>query len=177
MPGATSSLCSTWIKSGHDDREFWSPPFPIRHTLFAPFHPPFPTHAILLRTPAVGRRGERIAAGGRGCRSKACNVRGDGRRRRKAVIRNGRRSHPCLIRFRQPASPRVQRGCRGGHHLTGRSNPPPRSSRVSAWRGPFVIRFHSRGPRPAHPPNFIGQTSAEAPPGTKARVAATRSRP
>ena len=59
---------------------------------------------------------------------------------------------PRSIRFRQSASSRVQRGCRGGHGLTGCFHPPPRTSRVGARRGPCLL-FHSEAPRPARPPN------------------------
>jgi hypothetical protein len=83
--------------------------FTIHHSLFAPLlHPPLPHPCHTHTTPAHRRlrRTHRGRAGG-DAGSRTRNVRGKDRRRRKAVIRNGRRGHPCSIRFRQPASPRV----------------------------------------------------------------------
>jgi hypothetical protein len=70
---------------------------------------------------------------------------GEGRRLSVSCLRAG-----CLIRFRQPASPRVKRGCRGGQCLKGCSHPPPRTSRVRATAGHLYLfnseASHSSGP-------------------------------
>ena len=120
---------------------------PIRSPHF--FHPsPHPCDTPLTPAHRRLRRTYRSRAGG-DAGSRTRNVRGMGRRRRKAVIRVLLQAE-CSIRFRQPASPRVQRGCRGGHRLTGCSYPPPRSSRVRGNAGhsyPLSSEAsHSSGP-------------------------------
>ena len=125
-----------------------------------PFHPPLSHPCDTSLTPIHRRpwRTHRGRAGG-DAGSRPRNVRGKGWRRRKAVIRNGRQGHPCLIRFRQSASPRVQRGCRGGQRLTGFSTDPrerPGSSTVRASHNNFSSEA-------SHPSGPSGPKSSAAP--------------
>ena len=118
----------------------------------------FPTCAILPSLPSTGGFGERTGAGREGMPvGLPRNVRARWPEAEEDVDPQG---EPCLIRLRQPASPRVSRGYRGGHCLTE----PDTSSREHpgfARMRASIIHLSSEASHPSGPSGQVKRSADE----------------